>query len=179
MLSRQNTLRLPPSLNQDLANPPRNLINPTTSNKHTRNSVDDPDNQSQETTPLLADKQHDRLDVVFEEDSRDKHRRLGDRATLAGCCVLIREDSVPSRPGVRSVYVECIFALGIEGRHDGEEVLEFVVVGAALGDGFVQRVEQTWVVRAEGQFSNHMREIECCGGLVSTTPRPLGSIDPV
>ena len=160
MLPRQNTLRLPPSLNQELANPTRNLINPATSDKHPRNSVNDTNDQSQKSTPLFTDQQHDRFDVVLEEDARNEHRRFGDRPTLAGRCILVREDGVSSRPGLRGVCIECVSALGIQRRHHRKEVLELVIVAFTFSNGLVQRVKQTRVVRTEGELGNHMREIE-------------------
>lgn len=55
---------------------------------------------------------------------------------------------------------------GVNGWYDGEEVLVFVVVGFSGGDGFVEGVEDGWVVRAEGEFGDHVGEVE--GLLVST-----------
>lgn len=49
---------------------------------------------------------------------------------------------------------------GVDGWYDGEEVLVFVVVGFGGGDGFVEGVEDGWVVRAEGEFGNHVGEVE-------------------
>lgn len=52
--------------------------------------------------------------------------------------------------------------LGVDGGDDGKEVLVFVVVGFGGGDGLVERVEDCGVVRAEGKFGDHVREVEGC-----------------
>lgn len=145
MLSRQNTLTQPPPLPHKLAHPPRNLINPTTRNKHARNSINHANHQAQKPCPLLADQQQDRLNVILEEDSRDQVGRFGDGSGLAGCRVLVCEDCVAGVAGFEGGRVGCVGVEGgaafcVEGWYDGEEVLEFVVVILAFGDGFVERV---------------------------------------
>lgn len=78
---------------------------------------------------------------------------------------MIGEDEVPVPVGgdeirVVGVGVEGASALGVEGGDDGEEVLVLVVVGFGGGDGFIERVEESRVVRAEGEFGDHVGEVE-------------------
>lgn len=110
MLPRQHTLRDPlPPLPQ-LSNPPRKLINPPPSNNNPRHCINQPNNQSQKTAPLLANKQQDRLEVVLEEDPGDVERALGDGLGLAGGSVLVGEDEVVVAVGAG--LVRCV---GVEG----------------------------------------------------------------
>lgn len=166
MLPRQNTLSLPPPSPQNLTHPTGNLIKPTSSNEHPRNGIDQPNHQIQEPRPLLADQQQDRLNVILEKDTRNQVRGFGDWTGLAGCRVLVCEDCVAGLAGfeggrVEGVGVEGGAAFCVEGWDDGEEVLEFVVVDLAFGDGFVEGVLEAWVVWAEGELSYHVGEVEC------------------
>lgn len=167
MLSRQNPLTLPPPPPHELPDPPGNLINPTTRNQNPRNGINQPNHQAHEPRPLLADQQQDWLNVVLEEDARNHVGTLGDRAGLAGGRVLVCEDGVVGVEGVwgggvDGVGVEGGTAFCVKGWYDGEEVLEFVVVVGCFGDGFIERVEETGVVWAEGEFGDHVGEVECC-----------------
>jgi hypothetical protein len=67
------------------------------------------------------------------------------------------------------VGVERAFALGVDCWHDGEEVLEFMVVGVCFGDGLVEWVEEGWVVWPEGELCDQMREVECCRRLLASS----------
>lgn len=111
MLPRQHTLRNPPPPLPQLSNPPRKLINPPPSNNNPRHRINQPNNQPQETAPLLADKQQDRLEVVLEEDPGDVERALGDGLGLAGGGVLVGEDEVVAT-AVGAGLVRCV---GVEG----------------------------------------------------------------
>lgn len=167
MLPRQNPLTLPPPLPHEPPHPPGNLINPTTRNQNPRNGINQPNHQAQEPRPLLADQQQDRLNVVLEEDARNQIGTLGDRAGLAGGRVLVCEDGVAGVAGVRGGGVEGVGVEGgaafcVESWYDREEVLEFVVVAWCFGDGFVERVEEAGVVWAEGEFGDHVGEVERC-----------------
>ena len=51
---------------------------------------------------------------------------------------------------------------GVDGRHDREEVLEFVEVGGRGGDGAVEGVDERGVEIAEGEFVDYVGEVECC-----------------
>lgn len=80
---------------------------PSASNKHTTNHIDQSDNQSQETTPVLSDGEQNGLDVEFHKDTRDL--ALVDNVTLFGDGVLICENCAA-----------CEFALaGFIGRGEG------------------------------------------------------------
>lgn len=168
----QNSIRLPPGPPPayHLHKPPAELIQPATSDHHARDDIDQTDHEAQEAAALLAHEQHDRLDVVLEEDPRDVVRVLGDGVRLAGHGVLVREDDVlvPAHGlqyggGVGVVFVDdAPFPLGVDGGDDRDEVLVFVVVVFGRGDGLVERVQEGWVVRAEGQFGDHVGEVECC-----------------
>lgn len=166
MLPRQHTLGpippSPPPLHQ-VNHPPRKLVNPAPSNNNPRNRVHQPNQQRQEAPALLTNKQQNRLDVILEEDPGHVERVLGDTVGLAGGGVLVREDEVL----VVAVLldggwgrVRVARAFGVDGRDHREEVLEFVVVGLAGRDGFVERVENRGVVRAEGEFGDHVGEVE-------------------
>lgn len=78
---------------------------------------------------------------------------------------MVREDDVLVAVGggvASENAVDGAGALGVDGWDDGEEVLVFVVVGFGGGDGFVEGVENAWIVRAEGEFGDHVREVEGC-----------------
>lgn len=176
MLPRQHTLSPIPAASlplHQLNNPIGKLVKPTPGNNNPGGRVHQANQQRQETAALLADQQQDGLDVILEEDAGDVERALGDNVGLAGSGVLVGEDEVLvmvvlldggwGRVGVARAF-------GIDGWDDREEVLEFVVVGFAGGDGFIERVEDRGVVRAEGEFGDHVREVEiwqltsCRGG---------------
>jgi hypothetical protein len=144
MLPSQNTLRLTSPLPNNLRNPPGDLIKPTTGNQDTGNGINDSKKKSQESRPLLADQQHNRLDIVLEEDTRNQGRRFGDLSALARGRVLVCEDCVAPVAGgvilVRRDYIQGTATLGLQSGNDGEEVLEFVVVAVTLGNCFVERV---------------------------------------
>ena len=152
----------------ELSKPPRHLIQPPPRDNHTGDGIYEADQQREKAAPLFTDEQQDRLDVILEEDARDEERAFGERGRLAGCCVLVREDEVAGgavrvgrgrRQGAESC-VDGAGALGVDRRYDGEEVLVFVVVGFGRRDGFVEGVEDGWVVRAEGKFVDYVREVE-------------------
>lgn len=78
---------------------------------------------------------------------------------------MVREDEVlvAAGGGVASEdAVDSAGTLGVDCGNDREEVLVFVVVGFGGGDCFVEGVEDGWVVRAEGEFGDHVREVESC-----------------
>lgn len=60
------------------------------------------------------------------------------------------------------VGVERLAALGVNGGDHGEEVLVLVVIVFGQRDGLVEWVEESGIVRAEGELGDHMREIERC-----------------
>lgn len=175
MLPCQYTFRhtTPPLPNQ-FNNPPRKLINPTPSNHDSRHGVNQPNQQRQKATPLLTNQQHNRFDVILEVDARHVERVLGNSVGLAGCSVLVREDQVPVAVGGVSAEgaVDGAGTLGVNGGDDGEEVLVFVIVGFGGGDGFVEGVEDCGVVRAEGKFGDHVREVEGCVSQSNVKRRP-------
>lgn len=92
----QNTLRLPspPSLPENLTKPPRHLIKPTPCHKNPGDGIDQPNQQTQETAPLLRDEEQDRFDLIPEEYPGYIHGVFGNAARLAGCGVLVCEDHV-------------------------------------------------------------------------------------
>lgn len=78
---------------------------------------------------------------------------------------MVREDEVLVAAGGWVTSEDAVGGtgtFGVDGWDDGEEVLVFVVVGFGGGDGFVEGVEDGWVVRAEGEFGDHVREVEGC-----------------
>lgn len=165
-LTRQIPLRRPilPTT-PDITSPTSNLIKPTTSNKHTRDSVNNPNQQRQKACSLLADQQQYRLKVILKEDAGDNHRRLRDRAGLTRRRVLVREDCVTPVPRSRSlrrarVRFQRALPSTVQRRHDREEVLELVVMLLALGDSLVEWVLQSRVMRPERELRDHVREVE-------------------
>lgn len=146
MLSCQISLGLlllpPPS---DLSDPTRDLVNPTTGDKNSTNGVDHTDNKRQEPAPLFTDKQQNWLNIILEEDTRNQVWGLGHLFRLASRRVLVREDRVTASAGGgrrrrTSVCIQGVSALGVESRHDGEEVLVFEVMLVGLGHGFIERI---------------------------------------
>lgn len=160
-----------PFPSHQLNKPPRDLIQPPASDDHTGDGIHEADKQGEKAAALFADEKQDGLDVVLEEDAGDEEGAFGERGRLAGCCVLVREDEVAvGAVGVGGGWWEgaegCVDgagALGVDCGHDGEEVLVFVVVGFGGRDGFVERVEDGWVVWAEGEFVDDVCEVECFG----------------
>lgn len=167
MSSIQHALRLPgASPTQELTRPAGDLIQPSTRNNDAGDGIHEPNKQGHEGCPLLADHQQDRLDVVLEEDPGDEEGAFGQLVGLGGRGVLVREDEVLVagvgllRGRGAGEEVEGARALGVDGGDDGEEVLELVVVGFGGGDGLVEGVVEGGIVRAEGEFGDHVREVE-------------------
>lgn len=52
--------------------------------------------------------------------------------------------------------------MGVDGRDDADEVLEFVEVRGGEVDGSVERVDETGQKGAEGEFGDYVGEVECC-----------------
>jgi hypothetical protein len=48
---------------------------------------------------------------------------------------------------------------GVDGRDDGEVVLEFEEMVDGCGQGSVERVEERWVEGTEGKFVDDVREL--------------------
>lgn len=124
MAPSKNTLRLPPSPPpEQLANPPRHVIQPAPRHHNPGDGIHEPYKQRQETGTLLANHKQDGLDVVLEEDARDEVWVFGNRAGLAGGRVLVGEDEVFAVPvcgrgaGV-GVCVQGEAALGVDGWDD-------------------------------------------------------------
>jgi hypothetical protein len=57
--------------------------------------------------------------------------------------------------------------VGVDGRDDGEVVLEFVEVVCGGGEGVVERVLERRVVGAEGELIDVVGEVECCCPIIS------------
>lgn len=144
------------------------MIQPAAGNKHAGDGVDEANNKTQEASALLVDEQEDGLDVVLDEDAGHEVRVLGNGIGLAGCCVLVGEDHILGVLGMDGamcggVGVDGVpAAFGVDGRHDGEEILVFVIVVVGGGDCFVEGVEEGGIMRAEGEFGDHVGEVEGC-----------------
>ncbi len=145
----------PPSHNLD--HPPAQLIQPTTTDQHPTDDVHQPNQQRQQPTPLLRNGQKDRLDVELEEDAGNL--LFADHVRLLGDGVLVGEDGVGGWGGGLGRVAR------VDGRDDGEVVLEFVEVKGGRGDGAIERVLEGGVERAEGEFGDDVGEVECCCGL--------------
>lgn len=145
----------------NISTPRGNLIQPTTRNKHTGNGVDNPNEKRHETRPLLTYYQQDWLNVVLEENARNKHWRLGKRPMLTSRRILVRGDMAGAmifgseRKGLERTLTTTVYC-----RHDREEVLELIVVGITLGDSLVERIHQAGVVMTKREFVDHVGEVE-------------------
>lgn len=74
--------------------PPSHLIKPTARNNNTRDGIHKPNDQVQETRALLADEQHDRLNVILEEDTWDEVGGFREGVRCRGRRILVCEDEV-------------------------------------------------------------------------------------
>lgn len=150
----QHSLTLSPSsLSQHLHNPLAQRKPPVSSHQHATQDIHDLEEEAQEAISALLDRQHQRLDVVLEEDAGQ--RMLVDRAILIGHGVLVCGDGSfgGDAEGVGG-------GDGVDGGYDGEEVLEFVKGVGGGGDGAVEWVDQRGVERAEGEFGDDVGEVE-------------------
>lgn len=117
----------------------------------TTNDVHNLDDEAQEAIARLLDVQQDGLHVVLEEDAGDV--ALADDVGLLGDGVLVREEG--------AVVVGGAGVDAVDGRDDGEEVLELVEVVWGGLNGAVERVGEGWVVVSKGEFVDDVGEVEC------------------
>ena len=89
----------PPTPSKHLLRPAAQLKHPPARNQHPAHHIHQPDEQRQIAAPLLRNRHHDRLNVVFDEDAR--HVVLVHVPTLLRHRVLVREDCVARGRGRR------------------------------------------------------------------------------
>lgn len=174
MLSSKHTFRLSSTAFpvHQFPNPAGDLIQPATGDHDTGDGVDEANEQGEEAGTLLADHEQDGLNVILEENAGDEEWAFGEVTGLGGGGVLVGEDEVlvvavgELRGRGVGVGVESAVALGVDGWDDGEEVLVLVVVGFGGGDGLIEGVEEGRIVRTEGEFGDHVGEVEDCHWLV-------------
>lgn len=155
----------PPPLPQHLDNPLAQPEPPVSRHQHAAHDIHDLEEEAHEAVSALLDRQHQRLDVVLEEDPRQGV--LVDRAVLVGHGVLVRGD------GTLGGDAERRGGDGVDGGNDGEEVLEFVEAVGRCGDGAVEWVDQRGVEWAEGEFGDDVREIEHWRGQSATSAQSM------
>lgn len=122
--------------------------------QHATHHIHNLDDEFEKSIAALLDLQQERLDIVFEEDSR--HAAFVDVLVLRRDGVLVCGEESGARGGREGGWGE-----GIDGWDDGEEVLEFVEVGGGGGDGAVEGIEKGWVIGSEGKFGDYVAEVEC------------------
>lgn len=86
---------------------------------------------------------------------------------MGGGGVLVGIDGVLVYGGIGSVRVD-VFRRGcggVDGRNDGEVVLEFVEMFWSAGEGMVQRIEEGRVMWAERELGDQVREVESCNNM--------------
>ena len=136
--------------------PAPQLVQPAAADQHAADGVDDAHQQRRQAAAGLGDRQQNRLDVELEEDAGEGV--LGHGPALRRHGVLVGEDGVArAEDGLRGRVAvgrgqPRRRAARVDGRHDGEVVLEPVEVAVGQGQGLVQRVEQGGVERAEGEL---------------------------
>lgn len=148
-----HTTLLPPLPSpQHLPPPPSQLIAPPSTHQDPTHHIDNPYTQRQQPSPLLSDRQQDRLDVKLEEYTR--HGAFVDVVGLGGYGVLVCDYGVGGcGEHVRGGDGGAGFGGGsprVDCGDDGEVVLVFVEVGAGCGVSFVQRIEEGGVEGTEG-----------------------------
>lgn len=154
----------PPLPAPNLSSPSAQLIDPPTANDHTRYNIHQADQEGQEAPAVLLHDQQDRFDIVFEEDSWDAALLGGVGLRCHG--VLVCRDGRGGRVGedgagqARCQSWKRVLVASEDCRDEREVVLEFVEVFGGGGDCFVERVEERGIVWAEGEFGNHVREVE-------------------
>lgn len=114
-------------------------------NEHTTDYIDELNEEHEEAVAVLVDGQQDWLNVVLDKDA-GYGQALVDFLALLGDGVLVGEDGAGAH--------------AVDGRDDGEVVLEFVEVGGGKVDGAVERVDEGGVEVAEGEFGDDVREVE-------------------
>lgn len=135
---------------QDIPGPLAERVTPVASNEHTTNHIDDPKHERKNAGPRFLDGQHDRLNVILEEDAR--YVVLVDLLALLRHGVLVREHRAA--------------AVGVGCRDDGDVVLELVEVGLGGVDGVIEGVDERWVKGAVRQLRDDVRKVESCTRLV-------------
>lgn len=133
-----------PSLANDLAQPVAHRKAPVASHHDSAENIDNLDQKGKEPIAGLLYAQHDRLDVVLEEDAGD---------------LVVRDGLALLRDGVL-VGVDDLVAGKIHSRDDGEVVLEFVKVNNRRVDGTIERVDQRRVKGPIGHLRDDVRKVE-------------------
>lgn len=149
--------RPPPPSSIRLTRPLTDLKHPASSDKDTRNNINEPDRKTQKAIPFLGDRQENRLNVVLDKDAWDGV--LGNSTRLLRHSVLVREDCVgvpaeeaalfvcglivAGRRRARGVYVVDRTSVGrVDGGHDREVVLVLPEVEVGSRQSIVQ-----WVLK--------------------------------
>ena len=159
----------------DLEAPIKHLPRPPSCYHHTRDDIHQPHDEREKPAPLLRDGQRDGLDIELHKHARDVV--LADGVALTRSGILVRLDGVLGvEDGLGGVFGVAVYrveerqqrgVVGVDGRHDGEVVLEFVEVLVRGGDGVVERVGQRRVVGTEGELVYLVREVEGWSARVS------------
>lgn len=112
--------------------------------QHAAQHVDDLHQEHEDPISALMHREHDGLNVIFEKDARDGSVRHNLALLRHG--VLVRKDVARAHT--------------VDGRHDGEVVLELVEVVLGNVGGAVERVDQRGVKGPVGQLRDDVREVE-------------------
>ena len=145
-LPRKHSIALPlPPLPQHLNEVLAERETPVPRDQHAAQDIHDLDSEAEEAVAAFLNRQHQRLDVVLEEDAG--HGALVDLAVLMRDGVLVREDGAFGGEGVGR-------GDGVDGGDDGHEVLGLVELVGGRGDGLIERVDQLRVESTEGEFGD-------------------------
>jgi hypothetical protein len=142
---------LSPPASNDFANPLVDGEAPVSGHQHTRQYVDDLDQESEVAVASFLDRQQDRLNVVLEEDAGE--HALVDLVALLVDGVLVRDNGLRGRVRVTD---------GVDGRHNRHEVLELVEGVAGHIDGAIERVHERWVKGAKGELVDDVGKVKGC-----------------
>lgn len=142
---------LSPPASNDFSDPVAHGEAPVAGDQHTRQHVDDLDQEGEVAVAGLLDRQQNRLDVVLVEDAGEL--ALVDLVALLVHGVLVRVDGL--RGAVRVAH-------SVDGRHHGHEVLELVEGLFGHVDGAVQRVDERRVEGTKRELVDDVGEVESC-----------------
>ena len=106
--------------------------------------------EAQKRFAALFYTQEERLNVVLEEYTR--HGAIANNMRLFGDGVLVSKDGARGR---------------VDGRDNGQKILEFVEVVGRSGDGAIEGVNEGRVKFAERELRNDVRKVKCYNDISS------------